>query len=78
MSDSNSTLFTAERVAADAQIHRNTLYQWLEAELIVPHFEVTGSESSRPVFTAAERQRVIELAQARRQLRETLRLSTTQ
>jgi hypothetical protein len=77
MASSNTTFFTVEKVAADAGVHRATLHEWIAAELVTPNHEVTGSNSSTPVFTAAERQRVLELARERKRHREALRLSPT-
>jgi hypothetical protein len=65
---SNSTLLTVTRVADEAKITRQTLYTWLDRGVVTHKYDVEGS----PVFTATERDQVVEIAQQRRQLEDSM------
>jgi DNA-binding transcriptional MerR regulator len=65
---SNNTLFTVTTVADEAKITRQTLYNWVNRGVITPRHDLEGS----PVFTPGERDRVVEIAQQRRELEQSM------
>lgn len=65
---SNSTLLTVTRVAEDAKITRQTLYTWVDRGVVTHKYDLEGS----PVFTAAERDKVVEIAEQRRELQQSM------